>query len=203
MEVNIKDRKLVQVLAYVANKSNGNEINKLKAIKLVWAADRYHLRKYGRLVSGDEYYALKYGPVASQIKDIAEEDSFLPETYVKYSKQFIHPDAQKLKISAKQEADKDFLSATDIEALDFAWENFSKYTGFQLAKLSHEYPEWKKFEDLIESGELSRGKISLTDFFDEPNVSVKDDPFKIDDDILKYAKEIFIQNVDIERALTV
>lgn len=202
MGLDIKDQKLVQVLAYLANKSEANSINKLKAIKLVWAADRYHMRKYGRLVSGDDYYALKYGPVASQLKNIAEEDSFLPESYVKYSKQYIHPDAEKLNIKASKSADNDFLSKTDVEALDFAWDNFSQYDGFELADLSHKYPEWKKFEKLINSGQISRGRISLEDFFDEP-VGIKADPFKTDKEILNGAKEIFIQNFEVERALTI
>ena len=45
---------------------------KMKALKLVYIADRYHLRKYGRLITNDTYFAMNYGPVPSGTKDIAE-----------------------------------------------------------------------------------------------------------------------------------
>lgn len=44
----------------------------MKALQLVYFADRYHLRKFGRPITNDEYFAMPYGPVASGAKDIAE-----------------------------------------------------------------------------------------------------------------------------------
>ncbi len=202
MSMNIKDRKLVQVLAYFANKNTSRQINKLKAIKLVWVADRFHLRKYGRLVSGDEYFALKYGPVASQLKNIAEHDNYLPESYIEYAKEFIKPTDDRLTIMARQKADNNLLSQTDREALDFAWAKFGSQTGFNLANFSHMYPEWLKFKDVIESGEVSRAKISLVDFFESPT-DLPHDPFQQDSDVLANAKAVFVQNFDVEQALTI
>lgn len=202
MTVNIKDRKLVQLLAYLANKNSSGQINKLKVIKLVWAADRFHLRKYGRLVSGDDYFALKYGPVASQLKNIAEHDNYLPEAYIQYAKEFISPIKNKTEIQAKREADTDLLSKSDKEALDFAWDQFGNKTGFNLADFSHLYPEWSKFKQLIESGEVSRERINLVDFFDAPS-EMSEDPFALDQELLDHTKEIFLQNQIIENALTI
>lgn len=200
MTVNVRDRKLVQLLSYLAQKNSSHTINKLKAIKLVWAADRYHLRKYGRLVSGDEYYALKYGPVASQLKNIAEQDNFLPDAYIEYANDFIHPSPDKMTIKAKAEVDQNLLSKTDVEALEFAWENFKNYSGFDLADISHKYPEWKKFSDLISSGQVAREKINPIDFFNEPE-DISADPFALEKDIIESSKKIFIQNREVERAL--
>ena len=66
-------KKGTQALNYFARKKNG-KINKMKAIKLIYLADRYHLRKYGRPVVGDDYWAMKYGPVASSTLNIADID---------------------------------------------------------------------------------------------------------------------------------
>lgn len=203
MATNVRDRKLVQLLAFLASKGSDNQINKLKAIKLVWAADRYHLRKYGRTVSGDDYYALKLGPVASQLKNIADKDKeYLPEAYLEYAEKFIRTSTNKRSITSVN-TDTDLLSDSDKEALDFALENFGEYTGFEIAELSHNYPEWKKFKELIDSGQVARGKISLLDFFKEPSESSVGDPFKIDEKILKSSEVIFKQNQEVERALTV
>ncbi len=69
-------KKAAQSLNCLAKKSGGR-INKMKAIKLIYFADRYYLRKYGRPVANDEYVAMGYGPVGSKTKDIAENTSFL------------------------------------------------------------------------------------------------------------------------------
>ncbi len=200
MTVNVKERKLVQLLAFTAKKEPENTITKLKAIKLVWAADRYHLRKYGRLVSGDEYYAMRYGPVASRLKDIAEEDSFLPTAYVKYSRGFISPDKDKLNLTALNDVDYDLLSETDIEALEFAWNTFGDKNGFEIADISHRYPEWTKFENVINSGQVASEKISLVDLFDNPE-NETDDPFKADEQYLADAKSILVQSQEVADAL--
>lgn len=46
--------KATQALNYLA-RENGGEINRMKALKLVYLADRYHLRTFGRPVVGDDY----------------------------------------------------------------------------------------------------------------------------------------------------
>ena len=200
MQIDVQDRKLVQLLNYFAHKDKSKTINKLKAIKLVWVADRYHLRKYGRLVSADEYYALKFGPVGSQLKNIAEQDSFLPDSYVKYSKKYIEPTNRKLNIKALSDVESNLLSQTDLEALEFAWKNFGSNSGFDIANISHKYPEWAKFKEVIESGQVAREKIELLDFF-EDSEDITEDAFEMDKDILKSSKEIFIQNRKIDKAL--
>ena len=58
---------------------NGGEIDKLHALKLVFFADRFHLRKYGRPITNDQYWAMRFGPVASGVKDLFELDSLSHE----------------------------------------------------------------------------------------------------------------------------
>jgi len=71
---NFDCRKTTQALNYFAIKAGGT-INRMKAIKLVYLADRYHLRKYCRLITNDIYFAMDNGPVASGVKDIAEQSN--------------------------------------------------------------------------------------------------------------------------------
>src|SRR5690554_5647220 len=83
-------KKATQALNWLAVKSGGR-INKLKALKLIYLADRYHLRKYGRLITNDSYFAMDYGPVPSGVKDLAEVSEFLGKDEQNYSKKFIQP----------------------------------------------------------------------------------------------------------------
>ena len=65
-------RKIVQALNYIACSQLGHTVNCMKAYKLLWLADRYHLRHYGRTISGDVYYALPHGPVPMDAMNVVE-----------------------------------------------------------------------------------------------------------------------------------
>jgi len=62
----------IQAIDYLANKYtyNTNEVNKMAILKLLFFAERYHLRKYGCMITDDTFYAMKHGPVASGARNI-------------------------------------------------------------------------------------------------------------------------------------
>src|SRR2546426_6564656 len=88
MTLTFSHRKATQVLNFFARK-NGGQINKMKALKLVFFADRYHLRQFGRPITNDEYLAMEYGPVASGCKDLAEMSDFLDLHERSYAEKFL------------------------------------------------------------------------------------------------------------------
>ena len=140
---NFDHKKATQSLNYFAVKEGGH-INKMKALKLVYLADRYHLRKYGRLITNDIYFAMNYGAVPSSVKDIAEKSEFLGEKEQYYASRYIT--TTRYQVRSVKLPNNDVFSDSDIEALDFAWNKFGHLAKFQLAELTHEYPEWKKHE---------------------------------------------------------
>src|SRR6266581_2187863 len=150
MPFSFSHRKATQTLNFVARKSGGS-INKMKALKLVYFADRYHLRKYGRPVVGDEYLAMNYGPVASGAKDLAEMSDFLGEEEARYAKRFIRPAESAITYRSVADVDDKVLSESDREALEFAWKRFGRTAEFTLSKLTHRYPNWKKHEPALAS----------------------------------------------------
>lgn len=160
-------KKTTQALNFLAIKSHG-EIDKIKAIKLIYFADRFHLRKYGRPITNDEYLAMEWGPVNSNAKDIADmNEEYLGVSEREYASQYIGKPAKNV-IKSLQEVNNKVFSQTDIEALNWVWETFGHLGGFDLANLSHEYPEWKKFKDIIESKTQSRVPMNYEDFFEDP-----------------------------------
>lgn len=162
LEFNYK--KAAQALNFFAEKEGGS-INKMKALKLVYFADRYHLRKYGRPITNDEYFAMAYGPVASGVKDIAEMSDFLGPKEKDYSSEFIEV-FNRYEIKSKKTYDADVFSDSDIEALSFAWNKFGDILEFDLADITHQYPEWKKHENKLKKS--SRVRMNYEDFFDDP-----------------------------------
>src|SRR5437870_7439541 len=150
MPFSFSHRKATQALNFFARKSGGS-INKMKALKLVYFADRYHLRKYGRPVVGDEYVAMNYGPVASGTKDLAEMSDFLGEEEERYAKRFIRPAESAITYASIHDVDEKVLSESDREALEFAWKRFGHVEKYTLAKLTHRYPDWKRHESSLRS----------------------------------------------------
>ena len=181
-------KKATQALNFLAEKKDG-KINKMKAIKLIYLADRLHLRKYGRPIIGDVYWAMKLGPVGSRTKRAAELD--VPESFLPYAQKYIQSgDEKKQSFVSLRSTDTDLFSRTDIECLESVYFAFGDKDQFELAELSHQYPEWAKHAKELKSGK----KRVLMDYEDLFADAEKDDTFfaqnKTD---LHLAKESFTE----------
>ena len=166
MPFTFSHRKATQSLNFFARQSGGN-VNKLKALKLVYFADRYHLRRFERPVVGDEYLAMNYGPVPSGTKDIAELSDFLGEEEASYGRAFLRP-LDRFTFSSEAAVEPSVFSASDREALAWAWKHFGHHDGFALAELTHEYPDWKRHEAAIKSKLVTRAPMNYCDFLMDP-----------------------------------
>lgn len=184
---------IIQSLYYISAKLD-KSIDKLTALKLIFFADRYHARKYARFITDDTYYAMEYGPVASNVKNFLSFDfSSLEEQ--RYSEKFISQENQHSYIFKENvlEENLDMLSETDQEALNFAIDSFGHKTSFQLVEETHKYPEWKRFESTL-SDTLKREKILITDFFEKSNI--QDDPYDvIPQDKVLLSKDFYLQGL--------
>src|ERR1700722_8229553 len=157
----------------------------MKAIKLIWLSDRLHLRTYGRMITGDSYFALPYGPVPSSTRDILEKSSFLSEEEAEYSSQFLVTGSGK-SYSSKGDPNMRVFSETDISVLEDVINAYGKYDQFELSDLSHEFPEWKKWEKALKQKMGTRFNIDVEDFFKDP---IEQKPlFKEDLDNLQLVK---------------
>lgn len=165
MSLPIAHRKAAQALNYFACQSGGS-INKLKALKLLFFADRFHLRKFGRPVSECAYYAMQHGPVASEAKSIAEESTELPPAVLTYARKFVRKE-DVYDYGSVAAVDSTVFSASDREALDFAWRNFGRFSKYQLRDITHHYPEWKRHEHAL--AHKKRVPMDYADFFKEPD----------------------------------
>jgi hypothetical protein len=156
-------KKATQALNYFAIQ-NGGEIEKLHALKLVFFADRYHLRKYGRPVTNDQYWAMRLGPVPSGVKDLFELDSASPEER-HYAEKFFGPGSHPHSIRSVAAVEERVLSRTDIEAFEFVSRTFQPKFG--IVEKTHLYPEWRRHEAAIKGGS-SRVPMDYLDFLDDP-----------------------------------
>ncbi len=183
MDVNI----VLESFYYLAKKI-GSPVDKLAAVKLLFFADRYHLRKYGRLISDDIYFALPHGPVASNSLDILNiimngHNAGANKTYLKRK-------STNTFVAVDNTYELEYLSDSDVEALDFTIKNFSKHEAWELRNLTHEYPEWKRYKNTLESHASRREEIVMDDFFEDADI--QDDPYSIiEDRIVELSKEFY------------
>ncbi len=187
-------KKAVQAINYFAKKEGG-KIDKLKLIKLIYFADRYHIRKYGRPIINDTYLAMPLGAVGSSTKDIVDSSRFLAEEECSYAKGFFHTAGNS--VTSIADIDSDVFSKSDIEALDFSYNVFGNHKASYLVDICHKYPEWEKFKELFESKETTRELMNYLDFFDNPKNEIDD--FTMRDDELIAAKELFNEYYQIAK----
>ncbi len=192
---NFSYRKITQLLNYFAKVNNG-KIDKLKALKLVYLSDRYHLRKYGRLITNDFYFAMPLGPVASGTKDILELSPFIGDRDKDYALQFIEPVSTTNYIKSVKDVDLSIFSDSEIETVKYIISKFNSLNSLELSELTHNYPEWKKFKDKLESGNQSRIEMNLEDFFEDPEDQSLDKLYPLDDEE-KSAKIEYLRESEI------
>jgi len=185
-------RKIVQALNYLACSQLGHTINSMKAYKLLWLADRYHLRHYGRTVSGDEYYALPHGPVPMDARNIVEgkptrlADGTGGVAYIRKSKRY--------NITSLEAPRMGVFSVSDVEALNLVIEKYGKMSWYDLSDLSHTFPEWKEYEQRLQNPYSKNGyKIDMRLFFE--NRKKEDSIFRDSKELLELSKAIYSESL--------
>lgn len=161
--------KFVNAVAYFVKKS-GN-MDKLKAAKLLYFLDKYHLINYGRPVTGDCYHSLDCGPVPSMSLDIMN-DAILgvpllrPLQNKEMFESHLRVDSKKgryPKFTLKREPDLEIFSESEIEALDHTLDKYGSRRGPELIDLTHKELTWK----LVKNGEIDYRLFVI----DSPNSS--------------------------------
>jgi uncharacterized phage-associated protein len=144
--------KFTNALAYFAWKGV-KDLTKLKAVKLLYLADRYHLLRYGRPVVGDRYIAMDLGPVPedafqliSRLIEPAEVDD--PEraqalerleVYRGFMRRYSYP-----VLRARSAPDLSVFSESDLEALDATLKEYGSKPARSLVDLTHEHRAYKR-----------------------------------------------------------
>ena len=132
--------KSLQAVLYIANRVERKDFHKI--FKVLYIADREHLIKYGRPITGDTYIAMKDGPVPSKIDDIFKAvrgDSYFAKyaDIAKFSELFSVHDWYF--ILPKKEANLYYLSKTDIAELDDSIAKYGSMAWEELREKSHDY----------------------------------------------------------------
>jgi len=151
IQFKINTQKAVESVLWLIQRGESNMYN---IWKMLFAAEKYHLNKYGRPITGDGYIAMKYGTVPSWLYNQAK---IYPRGigFIR-SENFLFAERPPITM---------LFSESDEEALEHG---YNEYTGLSFGEVmakNHKEPTWIKnyelrgnnesapipFEDLIDT----------------------------------------------------
>ena len=182
---NFDKQKLTEIVLYILNKTKG--LDYYHVFKVIYFANIAHLAKYGIRMTTDDFCALPDGPVPSILYDCIKKDCHYDEELGDLIDENVakgNDDAYYM-LTAKREANMDFLSKADIEVIDQSIEENAYLPYGELREKSHG-KEWERAFYNTPSGRKVMDVIGMA----------KD--AMASDDMVEYIKE----NLAIETALS-
>ncbi len=157
----INTEKTLEAILYVAQKLGG-KVNQYNLMKIFFEADKYHLNKYARPVTGDIYIAMAYGTVPSSIKDFTDGSELALASMGIEEYPFLRNGHF---VKMKRDPRMDFLSESDVEALDIGISQYGNLTFRQVNDKNHKEKAWIEtyhsrpnqvisFEDIIDDKDI-------------------------------------------------
>lgn len=171
----------ISSVLYILGKTGGSaDIHHV--YKTLYFADQEHLSKYGRSITGDTYIAMKFGPVPSNLYDIAKAlrgDSFFSGSRRLDEFKGLLRLKNRYIIEALSKYNEDDLSESDIECLDSAIGKCAGKNFTAVTRMSH---------GLAYSNTKADHEISVADILREAGNSEEYANFISDN--LRYEKEL-------------
>ncbi len=138
---------ILNSLLYLLNKTD-KPLSRHKLFKLLYFADKIHLRDYGRPITTDRYVAMKYGPVPSIaysfIQTLEGNNSYMVD-YIPFLKRYLQLSG-KHEVTAVSPFDPDELPNSAMGAMDLSFKENYKLSFKELTRKSHDLA-WEKAEN--------------------------------------------------------
>lgn len=135
---NYDSKKLTELVLFILGKTGG--VDFYHAFKILYFAEMKHLAKWGSGIVPDEFCALKYGPVPTQLYDAVKElnhPCMILSEELSEVIQFAGEDAPNV-LLPKREANLKYISKSEIEALEQSIDENESLTFGQLMRKSHD-----------------------------------------------------------------
>jgi uncharacterized phage-associated protein len=138
MRLKFNERKATQAAARLLM-LNGGRMNYMKLIKLLYIVDREGLLRWGRPITTDTYFAMKHGPVLSEVLDRISEEPISGKTF--WTQHISEP--QGYAVALREDPSNDQLSIAEEELIGETFEKFGRLNEWKLVDLVHTFAEWQ------------------------------------------------------------
>ena len=148
LEFRPKLDKIVELLLHLAHVRP--DADKYQAVKFFYLADREHLIRHGRPITSEAYFALPYGPVASNALDLLEGDQWTMKRAgvdaLPFETEIVEVKEKRLTYIRQpfRQVDFDLFSKSDIRVFDEIIKIHGKMTFEQLFDLTHNHYAYKR-----------------------------------------------------------
>ncbi len=148
----------VEAIHYLLSKLGS--LDRITLVKFIFLSDKCHLIRYGRTITEDNYVAMGEGPVGSKVLDILELDGRnLESEELEFIKKHFKKGSGFLLEEVEPFGKADYLSESDIAALDTVIKEHGQKSSKELWDISHKYPEWRQYEAKLKSKEIKSAPI--------------------------------------------
>jgi len=143
MKFTFDEPKAAQAAGHLLRR-HGDAMSMLLLMKLLYLSERDSLLKNGRPLTGADLYSLPFGPVPSQVYDLAKGAKVKSASWQKMIQREGTGNDTRVVLLSDPGADR--LSQFDIQVLDGIDEQFGNREPWALSFLTHDVnvcPEWK------------------------------------------------------------
>ena len=181
--------KIVQILSMIQTLKGTKSISTISLERLLFLAERYHVRKNSKPLSGDQFYATDSGIVPMLTRDLLVGDHYQSiGNHLDFEKSVTRVKAGF--ISFQQMDSYSLLALTEQEAIAFAVENFMRFNELQLNTITKAFPEWKETQ--------RNGAIDPKHFFENLDTTaisyLRGDPYETDNAFLASGLAYYYEN---------
>lgn len=141
-------RKAAQTIAYLTIKNGRNPLNVVKAVKLVYLADRESVRRSGFPIQDEPRVSMKHGPVNSFTYDLIKGEGDHDQALCGWSDHLKDCANHRIGLADRnlEIEDLDELSDAEVAVLNTVWDKFGAMDQWQLVDWTHQpenVPEWE------------------------------------------------------------
>lgn len=155
------EKKTIAVLLYFCQKAGGR-IDMYTLIKLVYFADKAHLHKWGRTITGDHYARLEHGVTPSAVYDMIKSTRGASDWPTDLSSYFqLDKKRGANVVIASGEPDMDELSESERGILDEIFSEDGAKTFAELKAKAHDKTYLSSWGHWIDEEDLAEGDAAL------------------------------------------
>jgi uncharacterized phage-associated protein len=117
---------------------DGDRMERIRILKLLYIADRELLAEVGRTITGDRAVAMKHGPVLGQVYDLIKGEASRAGEWGRFIHTVNHA------VELRHDPGRGELSRGEIEKLVEVTDRYRDVDDWALSEATHEFEEWSK-----------------------------------------------------------
>jgi hypothetical protein len=153
------EAKALQTILYLAEKRGRIDLYAL--VKIVYFADKEHLKRWGRTITGDQHVRMNHGPTPSAVYDMLKSVRGDQDWPTDLNQSFKFEGCNDVIPLAPPDLDE--FSESDLECLDWAFDKYRDKSFGELKEAAHDSAYKRSLRFYMTDEDLAEGDPDLID----------------------------------------